>query len=137
MALLHVHAQVRWAGGQPDQIIAGTPTFQLFPMTLSFSVTDADGVPLDQIDPTWLHVGYQWSPDAQEDSIAVLSALTRHGPTIPPGRHWFSCVVSHQPDDVWAQDEIFIAVMISRPSPSGTGHDSGRTHLLARYHQFA
>jgi len=136
MTRLNVEAVARWAGSAPDEIVAGTATFQQFPMLLALSVTDSEGTKVENLTQDQIHVGYQYAPDPHEDSIAVVSDFHHMGPSFG-GTGWYSCIVNHQPTDIWAQDEIFLCVTVRRPSASGSGQDRGQAITLARYHQFA
>lgn len=130
---LTVQAAVRWASGVPDLVLA-TETFQRIPMLLAFSLTDADGAAVEHLDQSQVHVGYQYSPEPSEDSLAVVSDFHRMGPSFG-GNGWYSCVVHPQPTDVWAQDEVFLCLTVRRPGAAGSGQDKGQAIVLSRYRQ--
>ena len=82
MTRLNVQVAVRWASGVPDQVVAGTETFQNIPMLLVLSVTDGDGAKIENLDQGQIHVGYQYAPEPREDSLAVVSDFQHIGPTV-------------------------------------------------------
>jgi hypothetical protein len=63
MAKLNVQAAARWAGGAPDQVLAGQLTYQRLPMVLALSVTNEDGAGIDHLEASEIRVGYQMQPD--------------------------------------------------------------------------
>lgn len=134
MTRLNVEVAVRWASGVPDQILAGTETFQNIPMLLVLSVTDGDGAKVENLSQDQIHVGYQYAPEPSEDSLAVVSDFNHIGPTFG-GTGWYSCILHPQPTDIWGQDEVFLCVTVRRPSASGSGQDKGQALTLARYRQ--
>jgi hypothetical protein len=134
MARLNVQAAARWAGGQPDEIVAGMLTFQRVAMLLALSVTDMDGAGVQNLLAEEVRVGYQMFPEAVEDTIASISDFHHNGPTFG-GTGWFSCIVNPPDANGWVQDEVFLCVTVRRPGASG--QDRGQALLLARYHQFS
>jgi hypothetical protein len=136
MARLNMQAAVRWAGSGPDQILAGTSTYQRIPMVLALSVTDMDGVGIEQLRAEEVHVGYQIQPEGTEAPFAAISDFQHNGPTAGSlrGAGWYSCIVNPPAAGGWFQDEIFLCVTVQRPGASG--QDRGQALVLARYHQF-
>ena len=125
MARLNVQAAVRWAGDTPDE--TGPDAFRNTPMLLAIAVTDGDGVGVD-LNANEIHVGYQHTVEASEDSIAVVSDFHGNGPSFGDTR-WHSCTVSPQPTDSFGQDEVFLYVTVRR------GQDRGQALVLARFRQ--
>ena len=130
MTRLNVQATVRWANSVP-----GPPAedFQNAPMLLAVSVTDGDGTKVD-LRQDQLRVGYQYRPEASEDSLAVISDFHGNGPSFGETR-WSSCLVQHQPSDTWGADEVVLFVTVRKPSASGSGFDKGQAMILAKYRQ--
>ena len=125
MARLNVQAAVRWAGDTPDE--TGPDAFRNTPMLLAIAVTDGDGVGVD-LNANEIHVGYQHTVEASEDSIAVVSDFHGNGPSFGDTR-WHSCTVSPQPTDSFGQDEVFLYVTVRH------GQDRGQALVLARFRQ--
>lgn len=134
MARLNVQMAVHWGSGPPDETIDGQATFQLIPMLLALSVTDADGAKAENLGQDNIHVGYQYEPEPREDSLAVVSDFHHMGPSFG-GTGWYSCILNPQPPDVWAADGVFLCVTVRRPSASGSGQDQGQALILAQYKQ--
>ena len=129
MARLNVQAAARWAGAGPDQILAGQPTFQLIPMLVALSVTDENGVGVQDLVESEVRVGYQDQVEAVEGTLTSISHFHHNGPTVG-GAGWYSCIVTSAGPSGWLQDEVFLCVTVRH------GPDRGQTILLARYHQF-
>jgi len=125
MARLNVQAAVRWAGDTPDE--TGPDAFRNTPMLLAVAVTDGDGARVN-LNANEIHVGYQHTAEASEDSIAVVSDFHSNGPSFGD-THWHSCTVSPQPTDSFGHDEVFLYVTVRR------GQDRGQALVLARYRQ--
>jgi hypothetical protein len=132
MARLDVQAAVRWASLLADEVVDGKPTFRHVEMLLALSVTDMDGVPVDQLTAEQVRVGYQMQSEAPDDTFASISDFHHNGPTFF-GTGWYSCIVNPQEATGWLQDQVFLCVTVQRPGASG--HDRGRALLLASYHQ--
>jgi hypothetical protein len=130
MARFNVQAAVRWAGGAPDQVLAGQPTYQLIPMLLALSVTNEDGAGVDQLQADHIRVGYQIQPEGTEGATAEISDFHHNGATFG-GTGWYSCIVQPPSPNGWFQNEVFLCVTVRR------GQDRGQDLLLARYHVFA